>query len=137
MNSLSNFLNLPEGNDINSQDKLGDTMLHTAVKNNDLKTARYLRHFDVKFTIKNLEGDTPLHIACKNHNLELMDFLYRYGGLIETRNNEHKIAFDYLSRTELTYMNDLHNRVHGMGNYSAEARAKPETPHCGLPSRAF
>ena len=54
MDSPINFLDLPKGVDVNFQDNLGNTILHTTVKNNDLTTTRYLRHYNANFNIQNL-----------------------------------------------------------------------------------
>lgn len=111
MDSPINFLDLPKGVDVNFQDNLGNTILHSTVKNNDLTTTRYLRHYDVNFNIQNFEGNTPLHIACKNHNLELVEFIYRYGGDRYILNKERKTPFDYLSGIELSYMNNICDKL--------------------------
>ena len=113
---------------------MNNTIIHNLVLENDIYS---LRKINVEFLInkKNNDGDTPLHLACKNHNLKIAEIIFRSGGSIYIKNNENKTPFEYLNSLELAYMNELRDRVHGLGIY--EYKPKSEAIHYGLVSAAF
>lgn len=113
---------------------MNNTIVHNLVLEDDINS---LRKINIEFLInkKNDNGDTPLHLACKNHNLKIAEFIYRYGGSIYIKNNENKTPLDYLNTMEILYMNELRDRLHGLGKY--EYIQRPESKHHGLVSSAY
>jgi ankyrin repeat protein len=114
-------------------DEFGNTFIHRAVIKNDLTSVRKLNLDHVNY--KNLDGDTALHLACKNHNMPFAEFIYRYGGNFNIKNNENKTPLDYLNSLEMEYIKDLRDRLHGLGKY--EYVPRPEPKHHGLTSSAY
>ena len=72
--------------DIITDDK-GDTLLHWACNNNDIKTAKMLINGNGVLNIQNGVGDTPLHIACKNDNYKMVKLLLFAGCKLSISND--------------------------------------------------
>ena len=49
--------------DLNDQDKFGDTLLHHAIRNNDVESVKVLIHYGADLTISNHSGYSPLSLA--------------------------------------------------------------------------
>ena len=59
-----------------TQNKEGDTVLHTCAKNNLLQMVKLCKMYS-SITVRNALGDTSLHVACKHGNYELAEYLLK------------------------------------------------------------
>jgi ankyrin repeat protein len=89
---LPNIVNQP-------MNDFGDTLLHLAVKDNNLKaTQLILRQTAARIDAKNVLGNTPLHEAIKANNTGITSLLILNGASLETKNlsgrNAREIADD-------------------------------------------
>ena len=73
--------------DINAQYAKGETLLHYAVKKNNVEiVATFLRH-QSDINIVNEYGDTPLHLAAQAGNAGIIPVLFRHGSDIKATNH--------------------------------------------------
>jgi len=80
------FMN--RGADINTQDKDGNTILHSACSNDYGESIiEHLLQTDVLKLInnQNKEGLTPLHFACKTINVKSIELLLKKGANVEVK----------------------------------------------------
>jgi len=104
-----------------------DSLLHLAVKSNNISNVWKVMKERVDLNSINSIGDTPLHIAAKNHNLQIFEHIYRFGGNLKLTNMEGKTPLDYLNEREKVVFSKFWDRFHGMGAY--EYKPKPEITH--------
>ncbi len=78
---------LSAGVDINTQDALGNTLVHIAFKNQNRELLRILMEFGPSFDIKNSFGELPLHVACQKGALGF-EATFLNSNYIEATDNE-------------------------------------------------
>ena len=101
-------------------DEEGNTNLHIAAQNNrlDLVWSIMKKNIDSKtLNSQNKSGDTVLHIACKYHYMDIVEYIARFGGKTNIKNNEEKFALDYLTEAEKLRFSEFQDCLHGLGKY--------------------
>ncbi|AIL65509.1 Ankyrin repeat protein [Rickettsiales bacterium Ac37b] len=91
-----------------SIDENGNTALHTAVENEQIKAVQFLISHHIEINAKNIDGKAAVHIAAAIGNKELLHLLKIYGANITAQNifgettlhyaikNNHPEIVDYL-----------------------------------------
>jgi len=67
------------GADIDLKDISGNTLLHTAVENNDLQAVKYLVEKGANFNLENEWGETPLQLSQAYEFTEISEYLKEMG----------------------------------------------------------
>ncbi|HIP26598.1 MAG TPA: ankyrin repeat domain-containing protein [Flavobacteriaceae bacterium] len=88
-------------NNINFIDNAGNTLLHQAIINKDIKNLEEILKQDFNINHKNNRGQTPLHLATINNSLDIVKVLIR--------NNAKITLFDTYGYSALYYANYLKN----------------------------
>ena len=101
-------------------DDQGNTELHLAAQNNNLQKVwsimkKHISNQDLN--LKNKSGDTALHISCKCHYMDIVEYIARFGGKINIKNNEDKIPLDYLTEKEKLRFSEFQDCLYGQGKY--------------------
>ena len=114
---LSNFdvvkCLVSNGASMNTQNSIGDNVLHKAAYGGNLETVQYhiLKGADIHH--KNNKGNTPLYLAWENEHLEIVKYLVMNGSDPNQLNNEG------LSPQQITSLSLLSNVTHlPLNNYS-------------------
>ena len=118
---------LEHGGNKNITDIHGNTLLHMAVKYNQVRIVWLLMRKGVCLDTQNNIGDTALHLACKKGYMSIVEEIYRRGAKIRIKNNEEKLPLSYLNPKQRSQFDNFKDRFHGVGKY--EFKPKPETHH--------
>lgn len=125
LEKLKDFLE--NGGNKNITDIHGNTLLHMAVKYNQVRIVWLLIRKGIHLDTQNNIGDTALHLACKKGCLEVAEELYRKGAKIRIKNNEGRLPLSFLNPKQQTIFQDFRERLYMTGKYQVKTR--PETPH--------
>jgi ankyrin repeat protein len=125
---------LENGGNKNITDIHGNTLLHMAVKYNQVRIVWLLIRKGIHLDFQNNIGDTALHLACKKGYSHIIEEIYRRGAKVHIKNDEGKIALSYLNTKQRSLFDDFKERFHGLGKY--EFKQKPETPHIFMGSHS-
>ncbi|EDQ84314.1 uncharacterized protein MONBRDRAFT_30380 [Monosiga brevicollis MX1] len=68
-------------------DRHGDTPLHWACRNGDVKVVEMLLQHGADAKAKDNRGDTPLHKACRNGHVKVVEMLLKHGADAKAKNN--------------------------------------------------
>lgn len=104
--------------------------LRYAVQNNrlDLVWSIMKKNIDSKIlNTKDEFGDTVLHISAKNHNMDILEYIVRFGGKINIKNNEYKNPLDYLTEAERLRFSAFQDCLYGLDKYAY--KPKKEESH--------
>ncbi|MBQ9455763.1 MAG: ankyrin repeat domain-containing protein [Thermoguttaceae bacterium] len=72
---------LAAGTDVNEPDTFfGETALHRAAKEGDLKMVQILLSHGARVDTENQYGETPLHFAIRGRNPEVVQAILKHGG---------------------------------------------------------
>jgi ankyrin repeat protein len=101
-------------------DDQGNTELHLAAQNNNLQKVwsimkKHISNQDLN--LKNKSGNTALHIACKYHNMDIVEYITRFGGKMNIKNDEGMTPLDYLNETEKLRFSEFQDCLYGLGKY--------------------
>ena len=72
---------------LNFKDENGNTPLHIATENNNIKLVLYLLKLQADVNVQNNNGFTPLHIATNQNNKAIIHLLLNYGAHINQDND--------------------------------------------------
>jgi ankyrin repeat protein len=125
LEKLKDFLE--NDGDPNITDIHGNTLLHMAVKYNQVRIVWLLMRKGILLNVQNNIGDTALHLACKKGYLYILEEIYRRGAKIHIKNDEGKIALSYLNPKQHSLFQDFKDRFYCVGKYSF--KPKTEVPH--------
>lgn len=92
---------LDNGASVNIQNKLGNTLLHLAVENQNMEVVKLLLSNDKSnINMANENGIVPLHQAiCSGQNMDLIRLLVEEGADVNFRNKTGKTPFQLASET--------------------------------------
>jgi len=79
---------IAHGADLNSQDRYGNTPLHSAVRCRHLEIAELLLKFGADVNALNQQGSSALFEAARTHNAEMAELLLSHGAEVNLRDNE-------------------------------------------------
>ncbi len=118
--------NLINKNNINLEDKEGNTTLHFAVISQDLEKIEFLLKKGAYVNAKNKKGLSPLHLVAMNGNIEILKLLIKYNVNCNVKTN-NKITFLHLASYEgfLSGIKLLNNNNNLDINAQDEAEATP------------
>jgi ankyrin repeat protein len=125
---------LEKGTNPDIRDIHGNTLLHSAVRNNQVRIVWLLLRKGINVDTQNNLGDTPLHVACKNGCMDALEELYRKGAKMQSKNNEGRTPLSYLSSKQKERFDDFRGRMYCVGKN--EYKQKPEG-HQRLTSCAY
>lgn len=93
--------------------------LKIAIHDNNLKQVwTVMKKIDAKeLNRQDDKGDTTLHLACKLHHMDIVEYIVRFGGKMNIKNNENKAPFDYLHESEKHRFSEFQDCFHGQGKY--------------------
>ena len=63
------------------------------------------------------QNNTLLHLACKLHHIDIVEYIVRFGGKMNIKNNENKTPYDYLHETEKLRFSEFEDCLYGLGKY--------------------
>jgi hypothetical protein len=63
------------------------------------------------------QNNTSLHLACKLHHIDIVEYIVRFGGKMNIKNNENKTPYDYLYEAEKSRFSEFQDCFHGQGKY--------------------
>ena len=118
---------LENGGNKNITDIHGNTLLHMAVKYNQVRIVWLLIRKGIHINTQNNIGDTALHLACKKGYMNIVEEISRKGPKIHIKNNEDRIAFSYLTNIQKNHLNNFSQRLYCVGKY--QPKVKPEISH--------
>ena len=95
------------GEDINFVDDNGQTLLHKAVKIDDIKLMNYLFQFRVDPTKKDSNGLTPLHYAVEGEKVEMIKMLIKAEANINAVDNCGQTALHLAAKKSYLMVNGL------------------------------
>ena len=74
------------GLDLEHKDEDGQTAVHAAASEGEVKVLEYLHAHGASLTGPDEDGDTPVHFACSNGQLEAAKWLVAHGASLVARN---------------------------------------------------
>ena len=91
----NNYLNIENINRYKKQTFFkGNSLVHYAVLNNNLKSIKELLKLKLNFNLQNDNGDTPLHIAIRYEYSNIINILLNIKEInINIKNNYHTDTF--------------------------------------------
>jgi ankyrin repeat protein len=132
LEKLKDFLE--NDGDPNITDIHGNTLLHMAVKYNQVRIVWLLMRKGIRLNVQNNIGDTALHLACKKGYSHIIEEIYRRGAKVHIKNNEGKIALSYLNAKQHSLFEDFKERLYMVGKYTF--KPKPEVAHIFMGSHS-
>mmetsp|Transcript_22737 Transcript_22737/g.25313 ORF Transcript_22737/g.25313 Transcript_22737/m.25313 type:complete len:432 (-) Transcript_22737:52-1347(-) len=114
------------------QTQHGDTLLHVAVSNNNLKLVeRLCTRIDVN--LSNKSGETPLHIAASKGNTDIIRYLIEQGANINARTKAHLTAATIakIYHNEKDHIHKHFSSLYGIENHVTRSDLVPNE-HSGL-----
>lgn len=93
--------------------------LKFAIQNNKLNQVwSIMKKIDSKdLNRKDEQNNTILHLACKLHYMDIVEYIVRFGGKMDIKNNEEKTPLDYLNEAEKLRFSAFYDCLHGLGTY--------------------
>ncbi|KAF4525693.1 hypothetical protein B566_EDAN014793 [Ephemera danica] len=91
---------------VNTQDKNGDTPLHSCIQSwrngEKIKSTMidFNKHDSSILNIKNNKGQTPLHKAVEEHEFEAVDLLVRLGAEVNIKDNDNRTPLELALGTD-------------------------------------
>jgi len=103
------FYFIEEIEDINMQDKYGDTLLHKCAEYNNITFAKLLLDMGANHNIKNNYGKYPYHVAALNGYCELFILLFTRRDInkYELTNNKEDILHLIYSANNVNYLDEV------------------------------
>ena len=107
------LLNLikPTIQEMNTQNILRETPLHTAIKNKSEKISRYLIENTTNLNIVDNDFNTPLHLATINNDLYLVKILIKNNANSNMKNKKSETALDIAKKNNfkeiINYFNEI------------------------------
>ncbi|KAE8446529.1 hypothetical protein EG329_011861 [Mollisiaceae sp. DMI_Dod_QoI] len=90
----------------------GDSILHLAVRREDLDLIRRLLEADFPVDIKNANGQTPLHLGAEIGSLDISQLLVAYGAdVLERQSLPERVSPDKKSDLDSDVESDMENSV--------------------------
>ena len=93
-------LMLPTFDEIEKKNNLGQNLLHIAVQNKCIKTAKYLIENKANINSKDGKNNTPLHIAVENNDYNIVKLLVDFNAIINQYNNKNEKPIDIAYKKE-------------------------------------
>lgn len=94
---------LKKGVDINSKDKFGETLLHTACSEGYPDMAKFLLDNSIKINEKGINDYTPLHTAIQKRHYNFAKLLINYGAIVNCKDDHGNTP---LITAVMNYRND-------------------------------
>ena len=93
--------------------------LKIAIHDNNLKQVwTVMKKIDSKeLNRQDDQGNTTLHLACKLHRIDIIEYIVRFGGKMNIKNNEKKTPYDYLHEDEKIKFSAFEDCLYGQGKY--------------------
>ncbi|OQD43611.1 hypothetical protein BUL40_03075 [Croceivirga radicis] len=86
----------------------GNTLLHLAAKENNLKLLKQLAAFQINVNQKNNEGNTALHLAAmSSKNDDILKYLIAIGADVSATTDFEETVFDLASENEMLRKNNI------------------------------